>query len=172
MGTEAIITVRALDASGKLKFTWPTTLLRHEGDSLVLYGEWDRPLRSADSTVMSVTNRSIEFYDLKKPYVIGAILDRTWELREYYARIVRPPRYDPDRKELSLEMLGLDVQITPEYDYEIIAQEDEQRALSEGDHDRARLGLLDLLEEIERREGPFDSGFLRGFVEEARRSIS
>jgi hypothetical protein len=66
----------------------------------------------------------------------------------------------------------LDVQITPEHDYEIIAREDEQRALTEGDHDRARQGLLDLLEEIERREGPFDSGFLRRFVEEAGRSIS
>lgn len=170
MGTEAKIIVRALDAKGELKLSWPTTLLRREGDLLVLYGEWGRPLCSADGTVASVTNRSIEFYGLKKPYGIATILDRAWELREYYARIARPPCYDPD-KALSFEMLGLDVQITPECDYELIAREDEESALSDEDLDSARRGVMDLIEEIERREGPFDSGFLSKFVEEARRSF-
>jgi hypothetical protein len=156
------ITVKAL-AQRKLKYSWPTRLVAREGDLIVLYGDWGRPLRYASGDVTPVTNRSLEFYWLKKPYAIAAIFDKDWELREYYGRVIEPPKLSGG--ELELAMLGYDLQINSDYDYEIVELE---QGGSEGEAER---GLIELIELIERREGPFDREFLGGHLTQVRRVL-
>lgn len=171
----AVITVQAQDAQRKLKFSWPARLLEQGETQLVLYGDWERPLHRHDAhhaegeIVLPVPNRSIEFYDLVKPYSIAALLDRTWQLKEYYARVILPPTHDEAARTLTFVMLGFDVQVQPtdgDLDYEIL-----EHTLPEDpkEQDLAREALFELVELIERREGPFDSQLLARYVQKARK---
>ncbi len=141
---------------------------------MVLCGDWERPLAFPDGRVVPITNRSLEFYDREKPYTVAALFDRTWELQEYYARLIRPPQWEFRPRILVLELLGLDVQITPDYDYALLEHEtvDDPEAVRRLAQEESRLreGVLALLEEVERREGPFDPEKLRGWVEQVRRT--
>jgi len=170
----AVITVQAQDARRKLKFSWPAHLLERREEQLVLYGDWERPLHRHDAPniegeiVLSVTNRSIEFYDLMKPYGIAALLNRTWQLEECYARVTLPPKYDEAARTLTFVMLGFDVQVQPtgsDLDYEIL---EHTLPGDPKEQDLAREALLELVELVERREGPFDPQCLDEYVQKAR----
>ena len=165
--------VRALDGRGRLRYAWPARLVAHEGEEFVLCGDWERPLLLPDGRTVPVTNRSLEFYHRRKPYTVAALFDRAWTLQEYYARLVRPPRWDPSSEELVLELLGLDVSVGPNYEYGLIEHEGlppERAPEAEAeDEEELRRGVFALLEELERREGPFDPETLRTWVERARR---
>lgn len=182
------IEVRVRDARRRLRWAWPARLLAREPEDerLVLYGDWERPLRrfkpepgrepaegGSVETVGLVSNRSLEFYELRKPYAVAALLARDWALQEYYARVTRPPHYDEAEGTLTLVSLGFDVQVRPlrddgdlDLDYEILEHEPpedpDEQAL-------AREALLELIELIERREGPFDPRALAPYVEKARK---
>jgi hypothetical protein len=180
---ERELRVEARDAQGRLRFSWPARVVPHaparapahepeveKGETLVLCGDWERPLRLPDGRTVPVLNRSLEFYDRRKPYAVAALFDRAWELQEYYARLIRPPHWDLTQGKLLLEMLGLDVRIEPDYEYELLEHAPEARpSLSPADEEALRGGMLALLEELERREGVFDPEGLREWVERARR---
>lgn len=156
MGNE--ITVKALDAQRSLKYSWSATLLAREEDGVVLYGKWGRLLCHAQGERVPITNCSIEFYPFRGPYVISVILDRAGKLQEYYGRVISPPTLYTPEKELEFVMLGVDLQVRPNYDYEILDRANEE--LSEP----AQRGLIELVECVERREGPFDREFLRSYL--------
>ena len=170
--------MQALDAQGRQRFSWPARVVIAEDEQLVLCGDWERLLRLPDGRAVPVTNRSLEFYDRRKPYTVAALFGKGWELEEYYARLIRPPRWDLAQKTLTIEMLGLDVRVTPapEYEYEFLEHEGlepegskPKQRLSSEDEAKLREGIFELLEELERREGPFDPDVLREWVERARR---
>lgn len=174
--------VRDVSGRRRRRLSWPARVVASEEDRLVLYGDWERPLTLPDpeGQVVPVTNRSLEFYHRRKPYAIAALLGLTWELQEYYVRLIRPPRWDlscrdPSPKTLRIERLGLDVRIRPDYEYEFIehggsgSSGSAERGISPEDEARLREGVFALLEELERREGPFDPDELREWVERARR---
>jgi len=85
--------------------------------------------------------------------------------------VILPPQYDEAEGTLTLVSLGFDVQVRSvhddgDLDYEILEHElpedPDEQAL-------AREGLLELIERIERREGPFDPRALAPYVEKARK---
>ena len=168
--------MQALDAQGRRKFSWPARVVaaEDEAERLVLCGDWGRPLTLSDGRTVPVTNRSLEFYHRRKPYAVAALFGEAWELQEYYAHLIRPPRWDLAERTLTIEMLGLDVRITPEYEYEFLEHEASRAPgpppkLLPEDETRLREGVFELLEELERREGPFDPHGLREWVGRARR---
>ena len=165
------IRVEARDARGRLKFSWPTRLVAHGRGELALSGDWERPLQLPDGREAPIPNRSLEFYYAGKPYAVAALFDRAWKLQEYYVRMVRPPRWeDPPRETLTLELLGLDIQVKPDYEYELIEHSPDGKSdLGPEDEGRLRAGVFEVLEQVERREGVFDPQRLREWVERARR---
>ncbi len=163
--TEAI-TVRALDVEGRLKYCWPAVLLAEEEGLIVLCGDWERPLQYPHGASVPITNRSLEFYWLDQPYVISALFDRAWQLKEYYARVTLPPQYDKSFKRLSFVMLGLDLQIKPDYEYDLLEYPDSEDSPAQIER---RDGLMALIELIERREGPFNFEFLGSYLKRACR---
>jgi len=152
-----VVTVKAL-AQGELRYSWPASLIARDDDLIVLYGDWGRPLQRPGGDVTRVTNRSLEFYWLSSPYTVAAIFDEDWELREYYGRVIEPPRLSGG--ELEFVMLGYDLQIRPEYDYEIVELEEVSS--------EAERGLMGLVELVERREGPFDRDILARYLRPVR----
>jgi protein associated with RNAse G/E len=169
------ITVKAFDFRRELKYSWPARLIAREGDWIILCGDWERPLRYAGGETTPVTNRSLEFYRLNRPYVIAAIFDENWELREYYGRVTLPPELHESEQELTFVMLGLDLQVKPDYDYdydyEILEVERGERE-GEEEREQAERGLIELVGLVERREGPFDREFLGRHLIHARRGSS
>ena len=186
LGLALEIEVRVRDARRRLRWAWPARLLAREPEDerLVLYGDWERPLRrfklepgrepaegDGVETVGIMSNRSLEFYELRKPYAVAALLARDWALQEYYARVTLPPQYDEAEGTLTLVSLGFDVQVRPvhddgDLDYEILEHEPPEDPDEQG---LAREALLELIELIERREGPFDPRALAPYVEKARK---
>ena len=160
-----IITVKAFDAEHTFKYSWPTTLLTQEEDLIVLHGDWERLLHHAAGEKVPITNRSIELYPLHRPYAISVLLDRQGKLQEYYGRVSLPPlTYEPG-KQIALVMLGLDLQVKPDFDYDILDRTKDE--LSE----QAQKGLIELVELIERREGPFDREYLRPYLQRVRQKL-
>lgn len=157
-----IITVKALDAQQRVKYSWPAMLLAQEEDLIVLHGDWERLLQHAEGQQAAITNRSIEFYPLHCPYTISAILDQQGRLQEYYGRVTLPPLTHKPGKEISFVMLGLDLQVKPDFDYEILDRAQEETSK------QAQQGLIELVELIERREGPFDREYLRPYLQQVR----
>lgn len=165
------VTVRMLDDRGQLKYSWDAALLAHEQSEnlIVLYGDWERSLDYAprDETV-PVTNRTIEFYWLDRPYTVSVAYDQDWTLREYIGRTIRPPEFNEDEMALALVMLGFEIQVKPDYDYDLFEQ-DEASPSSDDDRKWAQRGLLELFELVERREGPFDPAYVAPYERRARR---
>lgn len=164
-------TVRAQDVAGELRYSWEAALLAREAeeDLVVLAGDWERPLHHAGrEEAAPVTNRSLEFYWLGRLYAVFALFDRDWGLREYYGRVIRPPKLDERHGLLTLVLLGPDLQVRPDLDYRVLERADRSR-LSPDEERTAERALLSLVELVERREGPFDSEFLGRFLERVRR---
>lgn len=160
------ITVKALDADHKFKYSWPAMLLSHKGNSVVLYGEWGRLLHHASGERVPITNQSIEFCPRNCPYVVSIMLDRKGKIQEYYGRVTLPPLIYQPEKQISFVMLGVDLQVKPNFDYEIL----DSMSQREGHSTQLQQGLLQLVELIERREGPFDRKFLRAYLDRIRES--
>jgi protein associated with RNAse G/E len=161
------ITVKALDPQHVLKYFWHARPLAQTEDWIVLYGEWGRLLHHAEGETVPITNRSLEFYARRRPYVISVILDRAGKLQEYYGRVILPPLVYEPAKQIEFVMLGVDLPVTPDYDYEILdraAQNYDDETLST----QAQHGLMELVELLERREGPFDPEFVDLYLQRAR----
>ena len=191
------IIVKAFDAQRVFKYSWPTRLIAQEGDLLILHGDWGRLLHHTAGEKVHITNQSLEFYSLSRPYAISALLvgrdeqhrhttpRRYWchnhlserrelnpqqpawkgTLQEYYGQVTLPPLTYESGREISFVMLGLDLQVKPSFDYEILDRTGKE--LSE----RAGQGLIELVELIERREGPFDQEYLRPYLQQVRQGL-
>ncbi|OGF57617.1 MAG: hypothetical protein A2Z21_10800 [Candidatus Fraserbacteria bacterium RBG_16_55_9] len=159
------IIVKAFDAQRVFKYSWPTRLIAQEGDLLILHGDWGRLLHHTAGEKVHITNQSLEFYSLSRPYAISALLDRQGTLQEYYGQVTLPPLTYESGREISFVMLGLDLQVKPSFDYEILDRTGKE--LSE----RAGQGLIELVELIERREGPFDQEYLRPYLQQVRQGL-
>jgi protein associated with RNAse G/E len=161
-----MITVKALDAQGHLKYSWMATLLDRTAEWTILYGQWERLLHyHVEDQMIPIPNRSLEFYSPNRPFVAAAILNRAGELQEYYARVTSPPQLDTPGQ-LRFVMLGLALQVKPDYDYEMF---DHRPRPQEELSDSQERGLIALVEAIERREEPFARGFLRRYLQELKR---
>lgn len=159
------ISVKALDRDGNVKYAWEATLLAHEREEnlIVLYGAWGRPLSyGAQGRTVPITNRSLEFYWLRQPYTLSAACDREGNLREYYGRIIHPPELEEETQVLTFILLGVDLRVTPDYDFEVLEHEHREQ-LSDAEDEAAGRALLALVEMVERREGPFDGAYLERY---------
>ena len=161
---EQTITVKAFDAEHKFKYSWSATLLAQERGWIILYGDWGRLLHHAEGAAVPITNRSLEFYPVDSPYVISVLLDRVGELKEYYGRVILPPLIYQSERQIEFAMLGVDLHVKADFDYEIL----ESPVLKPSNSGAIQRGLIELVELIERREGPFDREFLLPYLQQAR----
>ncbi len=150
------IDVHVLNPRERPKYRWPVRELVEEEGLFVVHGAWERPLEFiSQGTEAPVTNQSIEFYWSEVPYTVAAIYDEHWALQELYGRVIRPLRWVEGEARLELVSLGLDLQVAPGLEYEILEHGD-YAALDEADVATSQEGLMGLIEMIERLEGPFD----------------
>ena len=151
---------KAHDRAGQLKYRWESKLIANEETLYVFYGDWDRDLEQADGTKVPVTNQSLEFYWTDRDYMISTIYNEVGTLQEYYGRAISDVKLNETDRSVSYVLLGSDLQIAPNYKYDIVSPDEvDQPDAAESAND----GWLDLFMLFERREGPFDPEFLSRF---------
>ncbi|MBI1729647.1 DUF402 domain-containing protein [Candidatus Acetothermia bacterium] len=154
----ALFTVEALTPQGELKYRWQGESLEQSKSLVVLRGAWERLLEHADEPATPITNQSLEFYWPDRLYTISALFDERGSLREFYGRVILPLTLDVKSKKITIILVGPDLQITPNGQYEVLDLPYQPTPEQEVRYDLGQ-GWLDLVELVERREGPFDSTF-------------
>jgi uncharacterized protein len=152
------ITVRACKYDGSEHRRWPATLLRRDGDLLVLDARFDEEIRHDLLGTIALGTTSVEYYWLDRWYNIFRFTDPDGKLRNYYCNVNVPPTLAGD--ELSYIDLDIDILIATDFSYRVLDLEEfEQNAARYGYSSEvkqsAKLALADLIKLIEARAFPF-----------------
>lgn len=153
------ITVLTRKYDGTEHRRWAATLLRQEGNLLLLDAKFEEEVRHDLLGTIELGTLSLEYYWLDRWYNVFRFSSPSGELRNYYCNVNVPPTLDG--AVLSYVDLDIDILVAADLSYRILDLEEfEENAARYGYSDEvkesAHRALSELVNLIEHRQFPFD----------------
>jgi predicted RNA-binding protein associated with RNAse of E/G family len=112
-------------------FAWDGTVLRCDGDGIVLRAEFNVELVELGFTTFRRGDVFVEFYYWDRAYNVFQVSSSDGELKGWYANLGLPAELTAERGELCYVDLELDVWARPDGSYVVLDEDDLERLLAQ-----------------------------------------
>jgi uncharacterized protein len=158
MSKPGSITVSVLKHDGAEHRRWSASLARHQGDLVVLNGEFDIDVSHEILGEIKRRTRTVEYYWLNRWYNVFRFLKDDGSTRLWYCNINTPPEFKDSM--LTYVDLDIDILVHADFSFQILDRDDfeanaRRYGYSAQEKEQAQKAVDELLSMIEARQFPF-----------------